>query len=167
MYPASIPQSTILVTNRWNRSCFSWISPNFLHSLFPPLFSLKCAPSFLPQCWATRTLEHWDDCNTQINIGEGENHTSVDKCFKICDEYCSSVMIRNLALYVVQPKIIRNLRWYRLWILDFSSRLIYKIQSNLHVRPPVVNDKLREKIGFKVKVPLIIDLFTDTAAILN
>lgn len=24
-------------------------------------------------------LEHSDDCNTQINIGEGENHTSVSR----------------------------------------------------------------------------------------
>ena len=24
-------------------------------------------------------LEHWDDCNTQINIGEGETHTSVSR----------------------------------------------------------------------------------------
>ena len=51
---------------------------NFAHSLFSLLFSLKCAP-LLPQCWATRILEHWDDCNTQINIGEGENHTSVSR----------------------------------------------------------------------------------------
>ena len=36
---------------------FLEFSPNFLHSLFPPLFSLKSAP-FLPQCWATHTLEH-------------------------------------------------------------------------------------------------------------
>ena len=49
---------------------------HFLHSLFALLFSLKCAP-FLPQCWATRILEHWDDCNTQINIGKGETRTSV------------------------------------------------------------------------------------------
>ena len=36
---------------------------NFLHSLFTPFFSLKCAP-LLPRCWATRILKHWDDCNT-------------------------------------------------------------------------------------------------------
>ena len=53
-------------------------SPNFLHSLLTPSFSLKCA-SLLPKCWATHSLEHWDDCNTQINIGEGENHTSVSR----------------------------------------------------------------------------------------
>ena len=51
---------------------------NFVHSLFSPLFSLKYAP-LLPQCWATHILEHWDDCNTQIDIGEGENHTSVSR----------------------------------------------------------------------------------------
>ena len=31
------------------------------------------------RCWATRILKHWDDCNTQIIIGEGENHTSVSR----------------------------------------------------------------------------------------
>ena len=51
---------------------------NFLHSLFTHLFSLKSA-HLLPQCWATCILEHWDDCNTQINIGEGETHTSVSR----------------------------------------------------------------------------------------
>ena len=51
---------------------------NFLHSLFTHLFSLKSA-HLLPQCWATCILEYWDDCNTQINIGEGETHTSVPR----------------------------------------------------------------------------------------
>ena len=59
---------------------------NFLHLLFAPLFSVKCVP-LLPQCWATRTLRHWDDCNTQINNGEGKK---THKCFKIFDKYCSS-----------------------------------------------------------------------------
>ena len=53
-------------------------SPNFLYSLLTPSLSVKCTP-LLPQCWATRILEHWDDCNTQINIGEGENHTSISR----------------------------------------------------------------------------------------
>ena len=51
---------------------------NFLHSLFTPLFSLKCAP-LLPQCWVTSILRHWDDCNTQINFGEGETRTIVSR----------------------------------------------------------------------------------------
>ena len=59
---------------------------NFLHLLFAPLFSVKCTPP-LPQCWATRILGHWGDCNTQINIGEGK---TTHKCFKIFDKYCSS-----------------------------------------------------------------------------
>ena len=46
-------------------------SPDFLHSLFTPLFSLKCAP-LLPQCWATRILEHWDDCNPKSTLGRGK-----------------------------------------------------------------------------------------------
>ena len=32
-----------------------------------------------PQCWATRILKHWDHCDTQINIGEGEIDTSVSR----------------------------------------------------------------------------------------
>ena len=59
-----------------NRTFFLNFFENVLHALFSPFFSLKCAP-LLPQCWATRILEHWDDCNTQINIGEGENPKSV------------------------------------------------------------------------------------------
>ena len=53
-------------------------SPNFLHSLLTSSFSLKFAP-LLPQCWATRIFEQWDDCNTRINIGEGETHSSVSR----------------------------------------------------------------------------------------
>ena len=53
-------------------------SPNFLHSLLTPLFSLKFGPLLL-QCWATCILEQWDDCNTQIDIEEGENRTSVSR----------------------------------------------------------------------------------------
>ena len=51
---------------------------NFLNSIFTPLFSLKCTP-LLPQWWATRILEYWDDFNTQINIREGEEHKSVSR----------------------------------------------------------------------------------------
>ena len=72
---------TILVTNRWNmnRTFFLNFFENILHSLFSPFFSLKCAPLLSQPCWATRILEHWDDCNTQINIVEGENLTSVSR----------------------------------------------------------------------------------------
>ena len=52
---------------------------NFLHSLFTHLLSLKKSAHLLPQCWAKCILEHWDDCNTQINTGEGETHTSVSR----------------------------------------------------------------------------------------
>ena len=51
---------------------------NFLHSFFTHLFSLKSA-HLLPRCWARLILEHWDDCNTQINTGKGETHTSVPR----------------------------------------------------------------------------------------
>ena len=45
-----------------------------LHSVFPPETCL-----LPPQCWATRILKHWDHCDTQINIGEGEIDTSVSR----------------------------------------------------------------------------------------
>ena len=45
-----------------------------LHTVFPPEMCL-----LPPQCWATRILKHWDHCDTQINIGEGEIDTSVSR----------------------------------------------------------------------------------------
>ena len=59
---------------------------NFLHSLFTPLFSLECPP-LLPQCWATRILEHWNDCKPKSTLGRGKSR----KCFKIYDEDCRIV----------------------------------------------------------------------------
>ena len=59
-------------------------SPNFLHSRFTPFFSLRCV-ALLPQCWAERILEHWNDCKPKSTLGREKSH----KCFKICDEDCS------------------------------------------------------------------------------
>ena len=75
-------------------------SPNFLHSLQTPSFSLKCAP-LLPQCWATHILEHWDDSNTQINIGEGENHTSVSR-------FVTSIVGWFAICFVSKPWLFMN-----------------------------------------------------------
>ena len=67
--------ATILITNCWNKMRFSWILWKISHT-HP---SHLCAP-LLPQCWATHILEHWDYCNTQINIGEeGESLLSVSR----------------------------------------------------------------------------------------
>ena len=88
---------------------------NFAHSPFSALFSLKCAP-LLPQYWATHILEHWDYCNTQISIGEeGESH----KCFKICDEYCSSLTnwldwLANVLIFMLRKGI--NFNAFMIWI---------------------------------------------------
>ena len=69
-------RSTILVKNLWNRNCFSWIVSKISYIHYSHLCSqLTCAP-LLPLCWAMHILEHWDDCSTQINIGEGETHAS-------------------------------------------------------------------------------------------
>ena len=69
-------RTTILVKNLWNRNCFSWIVSKISYIHYSHLCSqLTCAP-LLPLCWAMHILEHWDDCSTQINIGEGETHAS-------------------------------------------------------------------------------------------
>ena len=69
--------ATILVTNRWNRSRFSWIFSKFLtFTLHTFVFTQMC-PSPSPMFRATRILEHWNDRNTQINIEEGETYTSM------------------------------------------------------------------------------------------
>ena len=70
--------TTILLTNQWNRHRFSWIFAKISYSLFALSFSLKSA-TLLPKCWVTHILEHWDDCNTQIKIGEGKTHTCVSR----------------------------------------------------------------------------------------
>ena len=67
-------------------------SPDFLHSLFTPLFSLKCA-LLLPQCWAERILKRWNDCKAKSTLGRGKSH----KCFKNCDEYCRSKEWQEMA----------------------------------------------------------------------
>ena len=57
-----------------------YISDRFLVTLWCSGNRYSNVPlSFPIQCWATCILEHWDDCNTQINTGEGENHTSVSR----------------------------------------------------------------------------------------
>ena len=103
-FTTNVPK--ILVLKSSSEQIFSenwrWVFLNFLetflHSLSTPLFSLKCVP-LLPQCWAMRILEHWEDCNTQINFGEGENNAQ--KCFKIFGKYCSSVSIEKKCLKTV------------------------------------------------------------------
>ena len=61
-------------------------SPNFLHSRLTPLFSVRSV-ALLPQCWAERILEHWNDCKSKSTLGREKSH----KCFKICEEDCSLV----------------------------------------------------------------------------
>ena len=55
---------------------------NFLEKSWDLYFTLFSPPEMCllpPQCWATRILKHWDHCDTQINIGEGEIDTSVSR----------------------------------------------------------------------------------------
>ena len=74
----SFQNTTILVTNRWNRSHFSWIFFKFLTFTVHTFVLNQMCPS-PSQCWAMCILEHWDDCNTQVNIGEEENEPSVSR----------------------------------------------------------------------------------------
>ena len=87
-------------------------SPNFLHSLFTPLFSLKCAP-LLPQRWAECILEHWNDCKPKSTLGRGKSH----KCFKICDEHCS--------LYFWPRVILTGLKKNLMIRIDYSSSVLW------------------------------------------
>ena len=80
---------------RKNTDCFAV----YLHSLFTPLFSLKCAP-LLYQCWATCILEHWDDCNTKINIREGETQTSVSRFLTSIVGLGGSLLFNSSRLWV-------------------------------------------------------------------
>ena len=67
---------------------------NFLHSLFTPLFSLKCA-LHLPQCWATCILETTVIAKSTLEI-RGNAH----KCFNISDGHCintQSFILENIA----------------------------------------------------------------------
>ena len=62
----------------------------------------------LPQCWATHILEHWDDCNTQVNIGEGENHTSV-----------SRFVTRIVDSCILQNDLEKLAQWEQMWNMKF------------------------------------------------
>lgn len=104
--------TTILLTNQWNRHCFSWIFSKIYYSLFTLLFSLKCAPP-LPQCWATHILGQWGGCNTQIKIGEGETHM----CFKIFDKYCRYIP----AVNYLKPNTLGLTNLNILWLTTTST----------------------------------------------
>ena len=88
-------------------------SPNFLHSRFTPLFSLKCATR-LPQCWAERILEHWNDCKPKSTLGGGGgNHTSVSRFVTRIVEYLTIQWCQgNTFTYILLKGIndLKNLR---------------------------------------------------------
>ena len=61
-----------------------------LHTVF-----LTEMPLLPPQCWATRILKHWDHCDTQINIGEGETDASVSR-------FLTSIVVQRFGLRRLQ-----------------------------------------------------------------
>ena len=70
--------NTILVTNRWNRSHLSWIFPKFLTFTLHTFVLTQMCPS--PSLMLSRAyFEALKWLQTQINIGEMENHTSVSR----------------------------------------------------------------------------------------
>ena len=80
-------QSTILVTNRWNRSHFVLNFLIFLHSLFTSLFSLECPSPFPMLSHTYFGVLRW--LQSQINTVE-RKITQVFQDFN-CDnyKYCS------------------------------------------------------------------------------
>ena len=101
--------TTILLTNQWNRHRFSWIFSKISYSLFTLLFSLKCAPP-LPQCWATHILGHWDDCNTQIKIGEGETHNVFQDFWQVLQIFscCELLKAEDTGFNKLKHSLIHN-----------------------------------------------------------
>ena len=76
------PQKFFISYNTRHKSLKQTVSLEFsgkilrftLHAVF--LTEMSLLP---PQYWATRILKHWDHCDTQISIGEGETDTSVSR----------------------------------------------------------------------------------------
>ena len=73
-YPRRLQYSSQIVET--GAICLEF-SPNFLHSRFTPLFSLKCAAR-LPQCWAERILDHWNHCKPKSTLGMEKSHKCIN-----------------------------------------------------------------------------------------
>ena len=78
----------------------------YIHSLHPctPLFSLQCAP-LLPHCWAESIFTEMTANPNQHDWGAGSGKSL--KCFKICDEYWSSIA-EVFFFFFLGPKETRN-----------------------------------------------------------
>ena len=103
-------------------------SPNFLHSLFTPLFSLKCAPSpspMLSHVYFGALIEM--TAIPKSTLGRGKSH----KCFKISDEYCR------------QKYHISNPSMQKCHLRPWSAYKICCLQDN----PPTENWKGQLKTG--------------------
>ena len=94
-YSESCLLATILVTNRWNRHCFSRIFRKnheiYTSYCFPP-WNVPSPSPMLSHAYfeSLRPLrypnQHW---------GRGNRH----KCFKIFDEYCSKALLHESIVY--------------------------------------------------------------------
>ena len=119
---------------------FLEFSPNFLHSFFTPLFSLKCAP-LLPQCWATRILDHWDDCKTQVNILACEHeatllagYNNTKPLFRIAWHFWTNTKYSGEVSLIISVDIHRELtQCVRTWIF-LSKTLRFHSMSKLYSR---------------------------------
>ena len=96
---------------------------------------LKQTPApFLPKCWATRILEHWDDCNTQINFREGENHTSVSR------------FVTSIVSLRMQPSMLIYDTWSHLYLILHK----YKVVRNCFKSPIFLS-------GIEINLPVAVD----------
>ena len=82
---------------------------NFLEKSWDLYFTLFSPPEMCllpPQCWATRILKHWDHCDTQINIGEGEIDTSVSRFLtSIVDQFFEKML--SVFIKIVKPSVLK------------------------------------------------------------
>ena len=104
-----------------------------------------------PQCWATRILKHWNYCNTQINFGEGETHTSVSRFLTRIVAYHFIKFKGNekkIAAYALRLHL--NIFPYVKWMLH-SLKLTARNSSNgntLHYAERLASSTVNSRFGF-------------------
>ena len=99
--------------------------------------------SFSSVEWVTRILKHWHDCNTKINIGEGETHTSVSRFWTSiasfsCRHTLNWVPVVGGLFFealVGHPEtnatVIRELKQRRFWTTHVNRKWTFCIHSQL------------------------------------
>ena len=116
----TLGRSTILVTNRWNRHHLSWIFWNISYIHSSRFCSHSNVPLSFPNIDATIILKHWDDCNTQINTGKGETHTSVSGFLTSIEVFSRSPLLSRHVTLLRPVRRQKPVIQYLTWTLYFQ-----------------------------------------------